>query len=263
MPDEARAIVHVAQRMARRGCRAGRFVQTQQQAHGRHRQHRRQHESRRRTGPRDQRACERGPGREGGTARQLQPPVGARQRVTRHEGRHQRGRRDAEAHGADRAEEPEHGQPADAQRRRQHHAEQGQQRHGAQPLGPHHQATARHAVREQAHRQRDQQEGQRLHRRQKADLARPGAEREHGHQRHGREAQLFGGLRRKIGPGKVGEGTGKRRGHGRHTKRKTASSGPRPSAAGRLRTWKPQPAFICSNHSATHTASGAASGARP
>lgn len=45
-------------------------------------------------------------------------------------------------------------------------------------------SAARDLVGQQPERNRQQQEGQRLHRRQRADLARPGAQRQHGHQRN-------------------------------------------------------------------------------
>jgi hypothetical protein len=51
-----------------------------------------------------------------------------------------------------------------------------------------------------------------LHGGQRSDLAGPGAERQHRHDGHGRQAQLLGGLRRKVGPGEAGKGG--RQGHG-------------------------------------------------
>ncbi len=185
------------------------FGQSQQQAHGRHRQHCCQHERSRSTGPRHQCPRECGTGGERGTARQFESPVGRCQRFARHERRHQRGRRDAEAHGADSTRKPSTANQPTLSFDANTIASSTSSETARSPSAQSHQLSPRHAVGEQAHGHRDQQEGRSAcTAAEKTDFARPCAECQHGDQRHGRKAQLLGGLRGEVGPREVQEGTG-------------------------------------------------------
>ncbi len=236
LPNEAGTVPDLEQGMALRRGRARRLGQPKQQGDGSDRQHGRQHESRRSAGPGNQRAGKRRAGGERRAACKLQPSIGQCQRLTRHERRHQRRCGNAEVHGADCAQKPEHCQPPDAQLRRKHHGKEHEQRYRLQPLGPHHQPLARHAIGQQSQRHRDQQEGQGLNSCEKANLTRSRTEHQHGDQRHGRKTQLLGRLRREVGPREIQEGTGKGCRHGMRFVRKTSSCDRAPLGAGRFRT---------------------------
>ena len=93
--------------------------------------------------------------------------------------------------GLDRADEAEDRQERQRQRIQQQRRQQPQQRQRAQHFASHHQAAARMAVGPQAEGDGHQQEGQRLCRGQRADLTRPGTERQHGDDRHRGQAQLL------------------------------------------------------------------------
>ena len=80
---------------------------------------------------------------------------------------------------------------------KQQHA---QHRDHAHAFGERHQRAARAAVSPYAERNRQQQERQCLRGLQQTGLACAGAEREHGDERRGGEADLLGGLRDQIRP---------------------------------------------------------------
>ena len=192
----AQFVEHVAGRSRS----AWRCRQAQQQQRRQRRQHGRRHERRARAGPCHQRA---GHGRAGGECRaagQLEPRVGARQRVLRHQRRHQRRRSHGEPHGAGGADEAEHGQHRQRQRAAADDQQQRQQRQRAHAFGHHHQPRARPAIGQHPHRDRQQQERQRLRSRQQADLAGAGLQQQHRDDRHRGQADLLGRLRGEVAP---------------------------------------------------------------
>ena len=156
-------------------------------------------------GPAHQRAGHRGPAHEGGGARQLEPGVGRGQSFRRHQRRHERRRGDAVGHRPARAREAQQREPRERQQPGLGEQERHDQRARPHRLGHRHEATAGHAIGQQARRDGQDQERQRLRGLEEPGLAGTGAEREHRHQRRRGESDLLGGLRGQVRPGQAGE----------------------------------------------------------
>jgi hypothetical protein len=167
---------------------------------------RRDAKRRRAADPAGQRPAERRTGGIGGGAGEFDSTIGERQDVALDEGGDERGRGDAIA---DRAACPDESQ--DCQQRQAQSAEAQQHQHAderddTQRLGCRHQPRPRHAIREHAGRNRQQQERQGLRRLQDAGLGLPRSQGKDGDDRRRGQADLLGRLRRKVGPREPLEG---------------------------------------------------------
>jgi ribonuclease E len=190
---------------ARRGL-ARRLVKARQQHHRDHREGCRASKGGSSPHPSDQETTERGAAGKGNGAGEFDAGVGCRQHVRCDQRGNQCGRGDAvDDRSTDRneAEQAEQGQREPAE------PDQCEDRkHTAQSFRCRHQLASRDAVGEQTGGNSDKDKGQGESGLQQSGLAFADAEQQHGDDRRGRERDLFGRLRRQVGPGQAVEGGG-------------------------------------------------------
>jgi hypothetical protein len=155
--DERCTFAQLTKRMPRRPARMRRLTDASEQDNGTERKHRGKSKRGPAADPPHQCSTQRGPGRERGRARELDPPIGNRKGLRFHQRWDQRRGGHAVSDRAARPDESKDGEQGQTEPSQGHQREDEEQRQYAQNLCPRHQTRARHAVCPNARRNRKQQ----------------------------------------------------------------------------------------------------------